>query len=435
MTLNDVSIFERKRKAEGRNPSWHAQVRNPLTGKFDGGKAYSVRKLAKDLGMKMPPKMNKKDATIVVQAAIDRGLVVQQYSAFSANSFSPLGDFVMSILDYQSSPWVAHEKKRTGDGPSKKYVDNLSRAMRLYGIPNIGSMKTIGSFTRADAKALVDKLSSHGISPDNINSVVKGLRTAYNFAAEAGICDYNPVDRLKQFKAPGKKVEILTPSELRDAIMVLERYACISPTQKAAWLATRLAVHSGMREGEIRAFSLDQMQQVVDDNGVVQPYYRIEVNCSWDDAKKEKGKTKGRYDRTTVIPENLAEDLIAFAEENDRQDSPLLFKSFVEDVDVPIVKNVFQMALYKALAEIGINEAERRRRGITFHSLRHYFDTVMKDLAERQEHFNKLIREAVGHKSRKVDESIYTHTTARKLIFLGGLSEHLLDDMNMNCFD
>ena len=39
----------------------------------------------------------------------------------------------------------------------------------------------------------------------------------------------------------------------------------------------------------------------------------------------------------------------------------------------------------------------------------------------------KEIREAIGHKSKSVDELIYTHDTPTRLVTIGVMSEHILD--------
>lgn len=49
LTIADVSIFARRRTAEGRSFSYYAQLRNPMTGKFKGGRMTSIGELAKKM--------------------------------------------------------------------------------------------------------------------------------------------------------------------------------------------------------------------------------------------------------------------------------------------------------------------------------------------------------------------------------------------------
>lgn len=55
-------------------------------------------------------------------------------------------------------------------------------------------------------------------------------------------------------------------------------------------------------------------------------------------------------------------------------------------------------AFYKAMDKIGISEAERKKRGITFHSWRHKFTT---DCVLSNMHPEKIMTFA-GHKSREM---------------------------------
>ena len=53
--------------------------------------------------------------------------------------------------------------------------------------------------------------------------------------------------------------------------------------------------------------------------------------------------------------------------------------------------------------------------------------TEMKLQARKTDELNAQIRKAIGHKSIRVDEDIYTHVTNEQLLTVGILSEHLLD--------
>ncbi len=65
---------------------------------------------------------------------------------------------------------------------------------------------------------------------------------------------------------------------------------------------------------------------------------------------------------------------------------------------------MIQRTFSKALHKIGINEEERRKRNITFHSWRHFFNTLCRvnNISD-----SKLQR-ITGHKTDKMTEH-YTH--------------------------
>lgn len=435
LKIDDVCIYKKTRNTEeGRRDIYYCRLRNPDTGYFQGGKDYSIEKLSKKLKLHYPS-INEPRAWAVVAQAIEAGLIrpVSKLTPDFNDLSIPLVDYVEKICTYDTSPWVRYEEKRKGYRPSKKYVDNMLRAFRLHAKPLISPRVTLDTFTKRDAVALQTKMDANGVSPDNITMVFKALRAAYNYAEMMDLVEYSPVQSVKPYKAERPERDILTPLEAAAMLEKLKSHIDESPTRKGMWLATRMAIHSGMREGEIRVFSISQMTRVLDDEGKPTRFYKIDVSKAWDDELKTVKPTKGRYKRTTVIAEDLAQDLLDYAEETGRTGDSLLFRATKDkgnrksDSENAMVKNVFQDYMYEALEECGIDNETRKARGITFHSLRHLYDSEAKSIAHTIDVYKKEIRDAVGHRSKSVDELIYTHDTATSLIVKGVMSKHLLD--------
>ena len=74
LTIADVSIYARRRTTEDRPFSYYAQLRNPTTGKFKGGRMTSISELAKKLGLKYE-KITKPEAIWIVTQAINQGIL------------------------------------------------------------------------------------------------------------------------------------------------------------------------------------------------------------------------------------------------------------------------------------------------------------------------------------------------------------------------
>ena len=436
MKINDVCVFKKTRKTENkkRRDMYYCRVRNPDTGQFPGGKEFSIEKLAIRLNITYSS-MNKQRAWQVVAAAIQKGILKPACKLIPdvSDVDIPLVEYVKKICSYDTSPWLRYEERRNGYKPTKRYVDNMLRAFTKHAEPLINTRITLDSFTKRDAVALQTKMDANGVSPDNITMVFKALRAAYNYAEMMDLVDSNPVQFVKPYNAKRQERKILTPSETIAMLEKLESHIDESNTRKSVWLAVRMAIHSGMREGEIRVFSMSQMTRVLDDDGNPTEFYKIDVCKAWDDDLKTIKPTKGRYNRTTVITEDLAQDLIDYAEETGRTGDSFLFRATKDkgnrksDSENAMVKNVFQDYMYEALEECGIDNETRKARGITFHSLRHFYDSETKSIAYTIDVYKQEIRDAVGHKSKSVDELIYTHDTATSLIVKGIMSKHLLD--------
>ena len=76
---------------------------------------------------------------------------------------------------------------------------------------------------------------------------------------------------------------------------------------------------------------------------------------------------------------------------------------FSLDGEEPMKEAVLRKAFYKAMDGIGINEEDRKRRGITFHSWRHKFAT---DCVKANMHPLKITA-LTGHKSH---DMLYRYT-------------------------
>ena len=80
-----------------------------------------------------------------------------------------------------------------------------------------------------------------------------------------------------------------------------------------------------------------------------------------------------------------------------------------------------RIAFYDILDKIGIGEEERRKRNITFHSLRHSFSTLSRDYEISQE--DRML--VLGHKNTKINDR-YTHSTDEALSRVSKLSAVIL---------
>ena len=430
LTIADVSIFARRRTTEDRPFSYYAQLRNPATGKFKGGRMTSISELAKKLGLKYE-KITKPEAIWIVTQAIDKGIL--KYDSSEDNASILLIDYVEKICDYDTSPWVKSEAERKNAPYSKQYVNNLKRTFQRHAKPLIGRNVTLLSFSRPDALALQKAMSKRGVSPDNINVAMNAIKTAYNYAMQTGVVNHNPTDSIKPFVVKRKEKQILTKAEAVTVLNILASHAKETRSRMIVYLAAKLAVFSGMREGEIRGFKIGDMSRVVADNGKATDYYKIAVDYAWKEDHRMIGLTKEEYKRTTVIHKDLAEELFAFARAENRASDRILFKASKDrnnkptDDNIPVAKSLLEKYFNEAVNESGIDEETRKKRGVDFNSLRHFYDSESKSVAHQMEIYKEQIRSAVGHKSKTVDELIYTHDTATTLVTLGVMSEHLMD--------
>ena len=145
-----------------------------------------------------------------------------------------------------------------------------------------------------------------------------------------------------------------------------------------------------MRLGECQAL---QIQHVHNDY--------VSVVNNWDSKYGLKVPKRNSF-REIPIPKKTSfylKELISISPYQAAED----FIFFWNDSKTPIRGELILKALYKAFENIGIISEEREERNITFHSWRHFYNTLMRGKV----HDAKL-RRLTGHKTLEMTEH-YTH--------------------------
>ena len=88
--------------------------------------------------------------------------------------------------------------------------------------------------------------------------------------------------------------------------------------------------------------------------------------------------------------------------------------------DIPIAVSYINKYYYAALVAIGITEEKRRERNIDFHSLRHFFNSML-----RGEIDDNNLRLIVGHQSERMSDN-YTHEVRERLLQIGKVSSNII---------
>jgi len=158
-----------------------------------------------------------------------------------------------------------------------------------------------------------------------------------------------------------------------------------------------LASTTGCRLGEIQALKVGQVN--FEDRYII-------VKHSWDERLRVlNATTKGGKARTIFFPAVVAAELRALLDIHPQRDNPEAFLFFsVKTQGKPCEQRIFNRALKKALRSIGINEAERVRRGLNFHSLRHFINTMFVSKGVPV----LMIQQMIGHASISMTEQ-YLH--------------------------
>ena len=135
----------------------------------------------------------------------------------------------------------------------------------------------------------------------------------------------------------------------------------------------------------------------------------VSVVRSYDSAERIMGSTtKNGKARVVTVPPIVSRGLEMLAAVNPHGgDDPLVFWSD-RTPDKPCDYKMIERGLYRAMAEIGIDEAERRRRNLSFHSWRHWLNSQLIEAHVAPE----KIRAVTGHSSSEMTMLYYHAQTS-----------------------
>jgi integrase len=158
-----------------------------------------------------------------------------------------------------------------------------------------------------------------------------------------------------------------------------------------------------MRQGEIRALQAEDITIETEDTAF------ITVRHGYNPYDKLK-TTKSKKERIVSAPASLCREILSFGKGNATGNGFVFWtpSSEKEPISAKAIDDYFD----KALESAGITKQAKKARNISFHSLRHYYATVMSNAIGSDE-----ARRLLGHSSLKMTDH-YTHETEEHLLKL-----------------
>ncbi|MDA3938272.1 MAG: site-specific integrase [Spirochaetia bacterium] len=317
----------------------------------------------------------------------------EPFTVFPRKMKSGLVVWYYQTYDNNNRRTTARSTGQTSKGAARTYCNKLYKEDAL--IPNRGENLLFSQYAKDwwvwdKCEYVRFRRSRRELSRNYIDSGRANLRLniMLNDAIRRGLLDTNPADNVTPLKKNTRERDILTADE----VSLIFDYESIAKLwkKKIYYLANLLAAVTGLRVGEILAV---RGEVLFEGHILVSKQYNRKYGLI---------PTKTRDSRQVPVPPELQKELDMLNRENN---GGYLFS--VTGGVKPINYQSLTRALRQAMVGIGINEDERTKRYICFHSWRHFFNTTMRTNNISDGKLQKL----TGHKSQAMTEH-YTHFKA-----------------------
>lgn len=280
----------------------------------------------------------------------------------------------------------ALEKRARGLRISERWARELNRLLNKILIPAIGNYK-LTDIDETTIENLLINLYQKGFAGSYVNKAMIALAAILKSAKKQKLIQYIP--EIGKVANNPKEKDILS---IEEAKLLFSK----DWLDFRGYVSNHLAASSGLRLGEIQGITLADVHL---DNGY------IHIHRSWDSKLLRFNETtKTGRKRNIVIPQQIKNEIQKLIELNPYKICPgdiFLFYGYRQDR--PADDKFFSKSLYQALKQIGITEQKRLERNITFHSWRHWYNSLMIN--------NKIplqkVQSQTGHSTDKMSQHYY----------------------------
>ena len=413
LVMSDYTITVRKR---GKSGTYYARLWSSKAQRYIA--ENSVETLRTRLFEGSTRKITSKATAIVIaQRAFEQGLFGPGTNE-SRNIL--LSDYVKRFWNYDESDYVKtkHAYSKNGNGITRNYCNNMLSVLNRHVLTKLPEKLQLEALTDAlfRKNVLMPLIREGQLSRATINSVIKCVRVPVTYAYEkehlincnsmANI-DYLPEDeRERGIPSSDEMQNLLNSMKQRDEARLLDH---------GVNLAIQLATVTAARLGEVRGARRDNIVITKLNDGTEYAVFRIVT--SWSNVDHAK-LPKSNKTRTVPIPITLAYQLLEHATRNPWKND-FIFWSW-KTADAPLSANYIRNTFYNELSIIGIEEAERKKRNITVHSLRHFLNSQLTGKIP-----GEIMRRIIGHEDSRMTER-YLHDVPEVLFGIGTIIEGII---------
>lgn len=321
-----------------------------------------------------------------------RSLALAEEKARAMAMTSVPASSTATFQDYLTAFWAdggeyVQSRAARGHVLSRSYLHNMRNNLSKHVKPYLDRKYPgllLSGVTPAAIEGLLMELHRKGaLSARAINAVLGTLRVALAEAQRLGLLTSNPAQSIERMAVSRVVREILTPEEVRAFFALAwedERYRVVN----------LLSATTGLRIGECVGLLHEDVRAGY-----------LHVCHNWQEGEGLKAPKWGSA-RDVPLPSRTEEAVRSLMGRNPWSGT---FVFWGRAAGAPLSKHSVENSYNFALAQLGIAGVERKRRGLTFHAWRHFFNAMLRGRIA-----DHVLRGLTGHHTEAMTEH-YSHIT------------------------
>jgi len=275
-------------------------------------------------------------------------------------------EYSVGFYDWEGE-WATN-KRIEGRRIGERHCRDRGRLLKLHIWPVFGQIK-LADIDRHKIKKFRNDLYNEGYSGGMINKCLYTIRGILEDAEDKDLI--HGVPKIERAVERPKEKGILSIEEVNQLFSFewkteAKKYRPSKP-QYMGYVANLLAASTGLRLSEIQGLQFRDFKG----NYII-------VRRAWNTAlNKLNHTTKNGRERNVLIPTRVQQELQHLITCNPFEENAENFIFYSSLPHKPAEREIFIKALYNAMSRIGITEEVRRERNITFHSWRHFLNSLL----------------------------------------------------------
>ncbi len=304
-------------------------------------------------------------------------------------------EYCTQFWDWERSPYIKGKLAR-GQCIGREYVSHNASYIKNYVCKAFPTLRISQVRTFMLEEFALSLKSCRKLGNSSINAILNAASLPLTEATRLGLIETNPAQSLRKLGKDTQEKGIPTEAEIRELFALPDldlRIRC----------AILLGATCALRLGEVQALRMNDIGTST-----------LTISQSWGKLEGLKSTKTARV-RVLPLPVQVRASLEQLAAMNPHGSSSFLFYGL--NPDAPLDVRALERGFYAALNRIGITEQDRKERRLSFHSLRHWSNAMLRGSLS-----DAKLRLLTGHSTAAMT-SHYDHVTESDMLELSHAQE------------